>query len=349
MRALRAILTPASCIILLFGLSACGGDDDDGTPPVMTRTLPDTGQTVCYDTMGRGGSSEIPCDGTGQDGEFSIHPMGFTNNGDGTVTDNVTGLMWQQDDNGKFNWYEAAGSQHNQYNVPGTDICGSLTLAGHTDWRLPSLTELMGIAHYGMTGPAIDTAYFPNTDTSILSMYWSSTIYAYSPNSAWIVNFYYGSVDKNIKYNNGAFVRCVRGGAAPAQSYTDNNNGTVTDNVTGIMWRKCSAGLNNDSSCSGTISTMTWQEALDYCNGLSFAGYDDWRLPNVKEVRSLVDTSTNFPAINTTYFPNTPTNYEYWSSTTTAGYPANAFNMFFHHGFVGGGGKTNNGYARCVR
>ena len=69
--------------------------------------LPDTGQTKCYDT----GGTEIPCAGTGQDGAYSINPMSYTDNGNGTVTDNNTGLIWQKQDDGiRYNWYQASGT-----------------------------------------------------------------------------------------------------------------------------------------------------------------------------------------------------------------------------------------------
>lgn len=356
MKALKAILAPVFCVMLLSGLLSCDGGGSS-TPQQATRLLPDTGQTACYDSAVGGGYVEIPCAGTGQDGEFSIHPMSFTDNKDGTVTDNVTGLMWQQDDNGQHNWYAAAGVQDNTYNVSGTDVCGQLSLTGHNDWRLPRLSELTGIVHYGMTGPAIDTAYFPNTDNTLGALYWSydRASYLNFTTSGWVVNFYFGNVGINTLTNNGASVKCVRGALPPAPSYTDNGDGTVTDNVTGLTWQKCSAGLTNDASCSGTTSLLTWPEALDYCNGLSLAGYDDWRLPNTKELHSIVDTSTGDPAINTAYFPNTPgtandTSPLYWSSTTRADLTSNALNVYFYNGqdeldYA----KTSVRSARCVR
>ena len=93
--------------------------------------------------------------------------------------------------------------------------------------------------------------------------------------------------------------------AAAQMSYTDNGNGTVTDNLTGLMWKKCSEGQNNDSTCSGTALIYTWEDALTQCENLSFAGYTDWRLPNKRELFSIVHFGTYAPAINTTYFPNT--------------------------------------------
>ena len=133
-----------------------------------------------------------------------------------------------------------------------------------------------------------------------------------------------------------------------AGNFTDNGNGTVSDSVTGLMWQKCSAGQNNDSTCSGTSQTYQWQGAFAFCNGLSLAGHSDWRLPNVKELHSIVDDTVSKPAINTTPFPNTESS-SYWSSTTYASNPSSAWLVGFDAGGVGYYGKTDVGYVRCVR
>jgi hypothetical protein len=121
----------------------------------------------------------------------------FTDNGDGTVTDKDTGLMWQkEDDNTKRIWSDAITYSDN------------LPLAGHTDWRLPSKKELISILDYGTYNPSINKTYFPNTDSST---YWSSTIYADDTSYAWSVHFYGGGVYGYSKSGDG-YVRCVRGG-----------------------------------------------------------------------------------------------------------------------------------------
>jgi hypothetical protein len=85
--------------------------------------------------------------------------------------------------------------------------------------------------------------------------------------------------------------------------FLDNENGTITDTLTGLIWQK-----------EATEETMTWEKAQEYCENLSLNGYTDWRLPAVKELLSLVDYSRYNPAINTTYFPNTVSSF-YWSTT----------------------------------
>lgn len=125
-------------------------------------------------------------------------------------------------------------------------------------------------------------------------------------------------------------------------SYTDNGNGTTTDNKTGLMWVKDgnSAGCNNGGS-------LTWEAALNFCEGLTYAGYSDWRLPNVRELESIVDAGQGNPAINTAYFPNTQD--WYWTSTTYVPNAFNAWDVGFSYGSVGSGNEGDYRYVRCVR
>ncbi|MDD5593100.1 MAG: DUF1566 domain-containing protein, partial [Candidatus Omnitrophica bacterium] len=98
--------------------------------------------------------------------------------------------------------------------------------------------------------------------------------------------------------------------SASQPSYTDNGDGTITDNRTGLMWLKDASNYNSGSS-------QTWENALSGCESFTYAGYSDWRLPNVRELMSIVNYGTYSPAINTTYFSNTQSG-GYWSSTTYA-------------------------------
>jgi len=133
-----------------------------------------------------------------------------------------------------------------------------------------------------------------------------------------------------------AFMYMVLPGVSAAGSLTDNGNGTVTDSGTLLMWQQ------------GESSTMTWEAALTYCEGLSLAGATDWRLPNHKELLSLVDFTRYSPSINTTFFPGTVSSY-YWSSTTVAYNALNAWMVNFYYGDSNIFGKSYSYYVRCVR
>ncbi|MEE8483343.1 MAG: DUF1566 domain-containing protein, partial [Nitrospinota bacterium] len=94
--------------------------------------------------------------------------------------------------------------------------------------------------------------------------------------------------------------------------------------------------------------TRTWEEALTYCEGLALAGYSDWRLPNMKELASILDYTTYYPAIDTTYFPNTNLSY-YWSATTYAGGTSSAWFLYLNTDYAFYHAKSSNDYVRCVR
>jgi len=133
-------------------------------------------------------------------------------------------------------------------------------------------------------------------------------------------------------------------------SFADNNDGTITDNCTGLMWNKCLQGLSGTSCQTGTASTTYWEEAKVSCEDSTSSNYSDWRLPNVKELMSIVNYQNSSPAINATYFPATVSG-DYWSSTTYKPNTANAWRVSFTDGYVSfGNNKTTNlNYARCVR
>lgn len=136
--------------------------------------------------------------------------------------------------------------------------------------------------------------------------------------------------------------------AAAAPSYRDNGDFTVTDNRTGLMWKRCTEGKNNDATCTGTAATYVWTSALSQCETLTFAGYSDWRLPNMKELISILNYANLNPSINITYFPSTINGF-YWSGTTYVGSTPNAWYVYFADGGVTNSLKVNTYYARCVR
>jgi len=164
--------------------------------------LPQTGQTKCYDTNGY----QISCACTGQDGEVRAgvawpSPR-FHDNGNSTITDNLTGLMWTKNANlsgSTMTWYQAI------------DFCNNLTLGGYRDWRLPNVTELESLTNDDEPNSA--TWLINQGFTSVQSnVYSSSTANAYDPSSAWYVHVDDGGVGFSDKTHNYYYAWPVRAG-----------------------------------------------------------------------------------------------------------------------------------------
>ncbi len=176
-------------------------------PPPAGKGLPATGQTKCYDQSG----GIIECAGAtcpGQDGAYvnGCPSEGrFADNGDGTVTDNCTGLMWQKDTADT----NADGRLDGNDALPWCDglaYCESLSFAGHDDWRPPNVRELQSIVDYGRIDPAIDPVFGAVSDYS----YWSSSTSLGKPFFPWIVRFGAGYVTTNVDRASSLYVRAVR-------------------------------------------------------------------------------------------------------------------------------------------
>jgi hypothetical protein len=264
-----------------YELSTCDKTKQLNILPFMgSNYFPDTGQTTCYDNTHALQASSCPAVGDtfyGQDANYIDPPpaISLTANGDSTVTDNNTGLIWQQGYYGEFEylWQEAI------------DHCDTLSLAGTDSWRLPSRREMMTITDFGRRHPALDTDVFDNPLTN--PPYWTATSYAGAASYAWFVRSDLGSLGTDNKtfpdqiYWD-ASSRCVLGDPLPANSLSNNGDSTVSDSVTGLMWQ-------DDYGADGN-TTHTWDEALLYCENLSLAGHTDWKMPDIRELESLVDT-----------------------------------------------------------
>ena len=299
--------------------------------------VPDTGKSRCYD-------SELiiscPQEGEayfGQDHSYEINVPSFlklaqggvalpfsATPGDGWIMtrDNVTGLTWEIKQNkDSVKNYANPNDAENTYtwcdkNSNGEPIgyCGEGTdtedfiaelnhnnFGGFSDWRLPSRYEMQTILNYGKLLPATDTTFFPNT---MSDNYWSSTKCSESSTNCARAIYAYSGGD-GLYLGGDLHVRAVRGAKIPTSSvrYYDNKNGTITDQATGLMWQQATAS-----------GTFTWQEALAYAENLIIAGYDDWRLPNIKELVSITSNKTS-PTIDMDVFHDTRL-ADYWSSTT---------------------------------
>ncbi len=170
---------------------------DSCCPPCPPSSLPATGQTTCYDSNENAiecASAEYP----GQDGFYRkgcSSAVRFVDNGDGTVTDTCTGLMWQKESTPVPSAWQNA-----------LQYCESLQLAGHGDWRLPNMRELESILDYGRYFPSLDSAFEGGFDS-----HWSSTTYSFGPRYAWSIAFHQGTVAIANKNVADRIVRAVRG------------------------------------------------------------------------------------------------------------------------------------------
>ena len=379
---MRMALTLKFGVMLILGLMLVtgvisahpiGDQNRSSAATTATFTVVDTNQVKCYNAL-----NEIACPSTGaafydQDAQHTGHTSNYTNNNDGTVTDNVTGLMWQRspdlDNNGTISAtdklsYAAAMS-----------YCDTLTLAGQTDWRLPSIKALYSLIDFrgtdpsGLVGndtsgltPFIDTPYFAFAygDTSagervIDAQYASSTLYVSNTandggQTIFGVNFADGRIKGygSVMPGGGSktfFVMCVRGNTSYGiNDFVDNGDQTITDNATNLMWTKADNG-----------AALSWQDALAWVqtkNAENYLGHNDWRLPEAKELQSILDYSrspatTNSAAISAIFTATSFLNEGgttdwpwYWASTSHATYTGSGAGVYVAFGRAGGWQKV---------
>ena len=305
-------------------------------PEAALHPLPDTGQDQCYDNIG-----SIACPTSGQDfyGQDSQcqRPRSYTKlgvNGNdlldtvsewSTVRDNVTGLIWEikqakdevqdytnpNDADNTYTWYDSEPTTNGGdagLDGSGTDTSDFIDAlndtryGGYNDWRLPTVKELFRLIDRSGVSPPIDEVFFP----SIINYenYWTSNSYCTNPSLAWYVKFYRGACVWG-EQSSESYVRAVRSSSSELSlnHLMSNGDGTATDIDTGLMWQYCAVG------------NLDWQGALAYCENLILEGSDDWRLPDVNELQSLVDYSGfNLPIV----LQNGQT---CWSSTTSLSKP----------------------------
>ena len=333
------------------GSSAAGGgttsNTSTGTGSTAASTLSypivDTGQTAFYGNTAALGAAPAGAGDPfyGQDAQFAGLQPAYRDNGDGTVTDLNTGLMWVQARGAKISWATA---------VAGAPQC---TVGGYSDWRMPTVKELYSLIEFtGNLGntdatsiPYIDTNDFdiafgdtnPHESTTTVGnrvidgQDWTATKYVSTTmrgdETVFGVNFIDGRIKGYPVYDpatgapNLKYVRYVRGNPDYGRNdFVDNGDGTVTDQATGLMWARADSGVG-----------MDWQDALAWVqqkNAENYLGYSDWRLPNAKELQSIVDYSrspdTTGSAASDPLFQATAISNEggetdypwYWTGTT---------------------------------
>ena len=139
--------------------------------------------------------------------------------------------------------------------------------------------------------------------------------------------------------------------STPDTQLLDHGDGTISDTKTGLMWKKCAEGLSGENCDTGSVSTFNWQQALEQpgiVNSSGFAGYTDWRLPNIKELTSIVEEQCYHPAININRFPGTPSSV-FWSASADSGYSGYAWVVYFVNGGSGNGHRDVSRLVRLVR
>jgi hypothetical protein len=205
------------------------------------------------------------------------------------------------------------------------------------DMNLLTVTANISVPGSGVLGGAYQMTLSQAGDFAYVA---NNTADVGTPNSASVslVDLNTNTVVTNIPLPNnawsgiavGAPPACGAGNvlARPDGLYSvDADHGLVTDNSTGLIWKRCSEGQDG-TTCSGTAATMTWAQALTAGATSTFAGHNDWRVPNVKELETLVETACFAPSINKATFPSTAS-AAYWSSTTTTDRYDKAWAVYF--------------------
>ncbi|MBF0536980.1 MAG: DUF1566 domain-containing protein [Nitrospirae bacterium] len=331
--------------------------------------LPQTGQTTSYATGD---------DGSVRAGVAWPDPR-FTDNGDQTITDKLTALMWAKNAllpavgdcvGGSSTWPVALVSY--------VTCANDASYLGYTDWRIPNINELESLtnAQQSNIGTWLGTQGFIGMGDSL---YWSSTTYKTFNSDAVIVDMSDGTVNSGDKSNSiyallvrdsglspygSAYVwasgqttsyaadddgELQKGMPWPNPRFTDNGNSTVTDKLTGLIWLK-DAGTPTIGSCPGGF--MSWGMALTYVaclNTASYQGYTDWRLPNRRELLSLINRGSFGPSLPASHpFTNVQSGF-YWSSTTNPHAITDAWAIYMSDGLLSAYNKTSNNNVWPVR
>lgn len=302
----------------------------DSSQKLYSYPIVDTGQKQFYSNNKTISSPNRGKEFFGQDANYIINSPSYEDNKNGTITDNITGLMWQKNMNQKISYDNALKKVKH------------LQTGGYNDWRVPTIKELYSLILF--TGqvrgqkaitPFIDTKYFNQPignsskgEREIDAQTWSITEYVgktmKNDDTVFGVNFVDGRIKGYPKYNprtgnpNKMYFRFVRGNPDYGKNiFINNKNGIISDSATGLMWQK-----------SDSKQGMPWADALMYAENLKLGGYSDWRLPNAKELQSILDytrspSTSNSPAIDPIFQSTSILNEAekkdypyYWTSTT---------------------------------
>ncbi|MEM1154918.1 MAG: DUF1566 domain-containing protein [Pseudomonadota bacterium] len=373
--------TVTPLVAVFVPVAEAGNAQSSEAPPVIAAT----GQTRCFNV----GGSEISCSGTGQDGDIQagvqIPNPRFTDRGDGTVRDNLTGLIWLKrgkclSTNNKVSWLEAMSLAANL--ADGHSACQLSDGSKAGDWRLPNVRELMSFIDVGTirTGGDAITPGHPFTNVK-QEMHWTSTSRADDEHKVWTGSFFYSgrfssaekATDKwwvwamrtdaqtqNAPLSllatnqtrcfdvNGSVISCAGTGQdgeiqagvpAPAQRFTDNGDGTVLDNLTGLIWVKKANCMAPKDFADMLEDVAALADGNSSCNLSDGSQAGDWRMPNYHEFLSLHDLSRFEPQLSDGHPFTNIQNELYWTSTTPARSTDSGFMMNTYWRNLHSGGK----------
>ena len=268
------------------------------------KDLPDTGQNTGYTNV------------FGEDADYSFFPPSYSDLNNGTVLDNVTGLQWQQKDAGEMTYEQAI------------IYADTSSLGGFTDWRLPSPLEAYSITLLSKNRPPLDlTAFAPS-----VAEYWWTNLPQYNDASkVWVTNAG-GGIGNHLKKETISaggtkkiHARIVRDASVPEilpAPYVRTPYGSIIDQRTNLEWLPIPSP-----------DSITWEQALQFCEQSTMGSHDDWRMPNSKELFSLTSQAHSSPSIDP-IFGITSTNTMYWSSTTLSNQNDKAWYMDSRYGIT---------------
>jgi hypothetical protein len=286
------------------------------------------------------------------------------------IRNNTNTFSWSLDEfpeyisenNGECNVIGECDTQAYIDNINNNQLCG------FDDWRLPTRHELQDIVDYGSYQPSIDTKFFPRTK---MGFYWTSSIDTDDIGSVWQVGFYSGRV-AGSPTSDARFIRLVREYqalkidtllassneqditqrtivapihscnsqavlSAPISRFKQDLQGNILDTQTGLIWKRCIAGLSGQYCNEGEPLKMSWIQALMYAervtNNETEPLVTSWRLPNVKELQSTVETQCEEPALNPFVFPNVPMENA-WTSTPHIFFSNSSYYMQYQNSII---------------
>ncbi len=307
-------------------LGGAGGAAEPGPPDLIESSggpWPDSLSAMCSSASKLIACPQLDAAFFGQDGTYRINVPSYTTSAT-TVTDKVTGLMWQKQP-------ASSGGNH----AAAVSYCDNLDLAGHQDWRLPSRLEYVSVLDLGLGSGYAMPGAFPIETTGDQ---WTSSSSGTTPDTWFSMHDGYGmwtvAVDATV-----LTARCVRG--TPLSPSLQVGTDTVIDAMTALEWQRTAL---DDSD-------VDWEAALAYCEALEHANHDDWRLPNIKELSTIIDEAGGEGMVIDTASFGTPVAARYWSSTPALSFGSERFALALETtiGSSPSVKMTELSAARCVR